>query len=275
MQQGNDSLNSSLTFSCEGNSESKDVGTNCDDLILYLKLCYDPSTFSRFIGDSLISTNEENVESDTFNREFDPDKECEKFVIENTHFAEIINEASLIIAQIASGVTIHEKGSYWESREEYNYPEKLKNAGLLPLDVIRSRKGDGMSNSNLIKMKSPLNKILITRKKITQFISKNEQKITNFFTYYVVFLPTALENKHLLPNRHKGAFLGYPASETCITEPGRGEKGIPKSGNDSNIGPVPRVTEERSERARSITLPQNQKISGCKMWVFAGGLRNP
>ena len=66
------------------------------------------------------------------------------------------------------------------------------------------------------------------------------------FTYDVIFLLTALENKHLLPKKHKGAFLGYPASETWITEPGREEKGIPKSGNDSNIGPFPRYIYEIS-----------------------------
>jgi len=96
-----------------------------------------------------------------------------------------------------------------------------------------------------------------------------------FFTYDVVFLLTALENKHLLPKRHKGAFLGYPASETCITEPGRGEKGIPKSGNDSNIGPVPRVTEERSERARSITLPPISENQWLQNVGLRRGLRNP
>ena len=96
-----------------------------------------------------------------------------------------------------------------------------------------------------------------------------------FFTYDVVFLLTALENKHLLPKRHKGAFLGYPASETCITEPGRGEKGIPKSGNDSNIGPVPRVTEERSERARSITLPPISENQWLQNVGLRRGLKEP
>jgi len=46
-----------------------------------------------------------------------------------------------------------------------------------------------------------------------------------FLDYNVVNFQTALENMHLLPNWLNGAFLRYPASETCITEPGRGEKG--------------------------------------------------
>ena len=91
---------------------------------------------------------------------------------------------------------------------------------------------------------------------------KKEEKI--FSAHYRKksdFYKTAFENRHLLPNWLNGAFLGYPASETCFIEPGRGEKGISKSGNDSKAGPVPRVTDKRSERAKSITLPPIIRIS--------------
>ena len=99
---------------------------------------------------------------------------------------------------------------------------------------------------------------------------ETEQK--NFSVHYlkkIKTFKTALENRHLLPNWLNGAFLGYPASETCFTEPGRGEKGIPKSGNDSRTGPVPRVTDERSERAKSITLPPSSE----NQWLKKVGLR--
>ena len=157
-----------------------DDGTNFDDLVLCLKLCYDPTTFSRFIGGSLVATNEINIESSTLMREFYPDKEYQKSVIENTHFAAIFDEASLIIAQIASGVIIHEKGNYLESREEFVYPEELKHVGILPLDAIRSRNNEGI-NKSIIKIKSPLNKVLSTPKKIIQFFPKIDQKITRKF----------------------------------------------------------------------------------------------
>ena len=90
-----------------------------------------------------------------------------------------------------------------------------------------------------------------------QNIQPEPSKNLNFKSADLIKIKTAqknaLENIHLLPNWNKGALAGYPASETYIGEPGRGEKGIPKSGNETNIGPVPRATETESERARSIT----------------------
>ena len=82
----------------------------------------------------------------------------------------------------------------------------------------------------------------------------------------------ALENKHLLPIWFKGAIAWYPASETYFDESGRGEKRIPKTDNDTKVGPVPRVFAVTSERAKSITQNANAKteeVDFCSVSSFA------
>jgi len=131
--------------------DPRDDGTTFHDLILALKILYDKNTVSRVFGGSLVPNISDVREGENFNREFYPDKEYGRKVVEKTRWENDINEASLIIAQIAGGETIREVNNNLEREEGFDYPEELRRVGILPLEEIQAKKNEFSSVASLIK----------------------------------------------------------------------------------------------------------------------------
>jgi len=137
--------------------DARDDGTTFTDLILALKIMYDKNTVSRVFGGSLTPSLSDQREGENYNREFYPDKEYQRRVLEKTRWENDINEASLIIAQIAGNETIREVNHHLEREEGFVYPEELRRGGILPLEEIQAKKSEIVSVSSLIK--KPRNKV--------------------------------------------------------------------------------------------------------------------
>ena len=119
-------------------SDPKVEGVIFSDLVKCLHYCCHPNIQSNSIGCALRPSatfnNQEGLAKEVY-----PDVDHNKKLLEGTKILQELLEVSAIIAQLAGGQILKENNGILEREESFEYPLDLKIAGILPLDVIKSR----------------------------------------------------------------------------------------------------------------------------------------
>ena len=146
-------------------------GINIEDLIVPLKIYYDPEIKCKSISFSLDPFEPTNPEGDFMRKVFYPDELEKRSILESTKFGEVMFEADFVLKQLALGIAPKNLTDFPINIKDFEYPQELITLGVVPTHKIKT----GSSGQQT------WNRMWIVIKDINTFNQKDKDNSQYFF----------------------------------------------------------------------------------------------